>query len=499
MGRERHGHRLPRGRPRLPPGLLAAAVLCGLALFAFPYAAAGGGPRSWSDTQGPSIPNLAISANPVVPPDDVVVTALARDDASNVTSGEFYFDAPGPSGFSAYRMTPSDGVADSLTESLFWTGTYDVFTQRLSAGSHVLYVHAMDVVGNWGNYSTLDFYVGSPQTIGPSAYLFGISPANVTIGASVTITGSVVDRYGQTVRAAEFFLDRPGAGGTGWAMNASDGAFDGAAEAVVWSGVLAPPFGNHTVWMQGSNGNVWGPAASLPFTLRAPAFTLALVVAPTSAVPGDPVTYSLSFDNHGNADPSTLWVNVTLPSTVTYLDDTAAGVGGTGNGTHYVFAPVTGASNAFDIHARVVTTATDGRPLDATATLDLTNELGWNFPAISASASGLVLAPEVDLSLSLPAILNAGEVWTLVVTIDNTGIRVIPGLTLAVTVPPDAQVVGDTAASQGGQRVPPNAWRFANLPMGRLSFDVSAAVSSLAADRETLSWTATADFTSRLG
>src|SRR3990170_4131473 len=493
MGRGSGGRATPRGTPLLPLGLLVVAALSVLAGVS-PPTAAGQAPTQ-QGTLGPGITALALTPNPMVPPDPVWLTATAEDTQSVVIRAEYFFDNPGASGF-GLRMSPAGGSWGHSTQGVYWSGTYNVFTQTLGPGPHVVLVHAQNAAGNWGEYASLSFFAGSAETIGPPTDGVDLSPATFSTGTAVTIRASVADRYGTIVQAAELFFDRLGEPGSGIAMNATDG-FDSSLEIVVQTLVPSLPFGNHTVWVHASNGIAWGAPANATFLVRAPSMTLRLAANATSARPGDLVSYEVQIENHGNAAAVDASVQVALPPTVTYLDDTAGAHRIAG--TSYGFASVPTGTVQLTVRGVVAATADVGSALDATATLEFTNDVGYAFPAVSAVASGAVQPPEVALAILAPGVLYAGESATVGVEVTNTALQTIPTIDVSLPSSPWTHVTSDSAASAGGVRLGDGSWRFTNVAQGVRLFEITETVSMAATDRASLIHTVQATYRSAAG
>lgn len=482
----------PRGRVL---ARLAAIALAFLALATLPLAAADPGSRPL-DALGPVVTSASVSPDPVVP-DPVVVTARAMDAADFLAGAEFFIDTPGLDGFSFFRLRPVDNNWSALVEDLVWTGPYDTFTLGHSPGPHDLFVHAMDAVGNWGPYAIVPFYIGDPASIGPGVRSPVATPADAAIGATVTIEADAWDPFRGTIEAAEIFFDVPGPDGTGEAMA---GSFDSPAVHVVWSRVLDLALGEHTAYVHAKARGLWGAPASIAITARAPAFTLRLAVDPSTATPGDVVTYGIDFENRGNANASNVSLDLILPPSLAYLDDTVADAGGWNvGGTSYAFANVPTVPRSFTVRGQVLGTSTDGLPLDAQATLDFTNDQTWDFPAVTASTSGSVVAPEIAISVSAPAEAYAGETTTLTVRIEHTGIRTIPVVDVALETSGSTILVSDTARLQGGVVRGLGLWRFANLVPGTHPFDITERVSATATDGLVVGRLVQASYVSRLG
>jgi uncharacterized repeat protein (TIGR01451 family) len=486
------------GVPRRSPWGAGAAFAIALLALALPLAAAEDPAPAPADTVGPGLIAVAVDPNPVVP-DAVLVTATAQDLQEPIAAAEFFIDLPGLSGSSFFRMQPADGAWDELTEDLYRFDAYSAFVQGRAAGAHVLYAHAMDARGNWGDLLAYDFYIVDATRTGPNVQAVSASPTDVPRGADLAVEATVEDPWRGAVEAAELFFDVPGTDGTGVGMAAKDGTFDQPGEPVTWTGPVALPLGEHVVYVHGRARGLWGPPLGAAFTARAPAFTLNLLADRADARPGDLVTYTVLFENRGNANATRVWLNVTLPPSLEYVSDTVGDAGGTGVGTDYAFADVAPVPAAFTITARVAAGATDGAPLDVAASLDCANEGGGDFPRVFARATGSVVAPELAVTIAGPAVGHAGETVVLMITIEHTGVRTIPSVDVSLAASPWTTVVSDTTAAIGGASLGPGSWRLANVEPGVHAFEVEERVSVAAPDGTLVARTVDVSYVSRLG
>jgi hypothetical protein len=105
---------------------------------------------------------------------------------------------------------------------------------------------------------------------GPDTQNLAVSPDTVPAGTPIDLTGNVADhRYGgdplQPIMGAEYFIDAPGADGTGIAMNPSDGGWGSTSEdveAMVDTTGLTP--GQHYILVHGLNDDGdWGPMTAI--------------------------------------------------------------------------------------------------------------------------------------------------------------------------------------------------------------------------------------------
>jgi len=472
-------HRRAMDRGVAPPAILALALL---AVAALPLAIAVTDPQPW-DTTGPSVGSITVNPNPVLP-GVVTVRATATSLQTNVVFSEFWIDVPGANATSSFSMTPVDGTFGDPTEDLIWIGPYDNFTQGIAPGLHYLLVHAIDGVGNWGPYASFAFIVSEPSTTGPIVTWLTATPADLPLGADLVIEGLVLDPFGGAILAAEFFLDMQGPDGSGEALEPLDGSWGDRSENVRATTPVSLAPGGHALYVHGLNSRMlWGAPARSAFTVLAPTLSLRFTAGSGETRPGEIVTFSVHIENHGNAIATEAWVDVRVPPALVYLDDTAAASGGTRTGADgWRFANVSAAGLEFAIRSQVRNDATDGMDLAAEATLDYTNDMGWDFGSVAGIATVSVVAPELRLVVGAPAIVHAAEAFDLVIDLNHSGIRTIPAVEVRVDIGPWATRVEDNGADLGGEFFGDGLWRFPALAPGSYRLVIKGHISGDAED-----------------
>src|SRR2546426_6047786 len=119
-----------------------------------------------------------------------------------------------------------------------------------------------------------------------------------------------------------------------------------------------------------------------------------------SAAPGESFAYTVNLNNTGSRPAPDAWVNMTLPTNITRVSDTAASIGGTRIGpSAWHVAPVANGPNAFTVTAMVIPAAGGGQFLSATVHLDYTDSAGRSQPSSSASATIFIAAKTKPLYL----------------------------------------------------------------------------------------------------
>ena len=95
-------------------------------------------------------------------------------------------------------MSASDASFDSGTEGVTATLTATQFN-ALSQGSHTIYVHGKDQLGNWGATASVSFV---KDTVGPTVTIDHIGQADPTSGSTITFTAHFSEVVAGTSRAA---------------------------------------------------------------------------------------------------------------------------------------------------------------------------------------------------------------------------------------------------------------------------------------------------------
>ena len=174
---------------------------------------------------GPSIRGMALDPSAANGLSDVMIQATADDTALgqvNVVAAEFFLGTPGADGSGTAMSLNKQAPIASLT------GTIPAATvAALPEGPVTVFIHAQDVLGNWGEYGQIILEVDmtgpsiSDLTMAPNPNN-GFLPINSSIYA-VRVRALFADQ--STVREAEGFIDSVGANGDGFPFFAADGLF----------------------------------------------------------------------------------------------------------------------------------------------------------------------------------------------------------------------------------------------------------------------------------
>jgi hypothetical protein len=217
----------------------------------------------------------------------VTATAsLLNPQGRTIAGAEFFVDVTGADG-TGIPMTAQDGSFDQSSEVV--TGTIDgSLWNSLSVHHHGVFVHAVDNLGNWGPFVSLVFLKDNK---GPFVAQPAVNPSSTS--SPPTITAVVNDSFTgvSKIAAAEYFIDTPGATGTGLPMTLTKG-FDGGAIRDVSAVMPASVFsqlsaGTHTIYIHGEDilGN-WGGFGTITFSITTPGAAFRLAFPLGGMVPG---------------------------------------------------------------------------------------------------------------------------------------------------------------------------------------------------------------------
>jgi FtsP/CotA-like multicopper oxidase with cupredoxin domain len=253
------------------------------------------------DKQGPA--TTGITLNPAASGGSVSVAlhATGNDSTSgnsDIAAAEYFVDATGADG----AGEPLAVNAPSPIASLDTTIPIAVMN-ALSAGSHTVYVHSQDAMGNWGAFASATLTVD--QT-GPATSNVRATPEATNGSSSVRVDALTSDTTVKIV-AAELFIDTVGAQGAGLGLYVTDGLYDELTEDVYGfipqAQANALSAGSHTVYVRGKDaaGN-WGTAGTVTLISDKVVPTLSGVAAvpnPTNSTSSSNSTFTLSATANG--------------------------------------------------------------------------------------------------------------------------------------------------------------------------------------------------------
>jgi hypothetical protein len=263
------------------------------------------------DTTAPTVASVAVTPSPnngsqgvAYDATSIEVRAVVSDangaNGSGVASGEGFIGTP-PADASVRGFTM---VTNTSGGPLAIVGTIPLSQlTSLPDGITRIYVRAVDKAGNWGSVVSGDLVLSRTATVSGLT----LTPATASTAASVALAGTATTGAGQTVTAAEYFIDGndPGAG---LASKATLGPPAQTSPITATINVAGLTVGPHSVSVRArSSSGAWSPVVTTPLALN-PLFADGF-----EAGPAGPVA-------PGAAAP---WSSATATGTGVQLDRTA--------------------------------------------------------------------------------------------------------------------------------------------------------------------------------
>ncbi|WP_187271895.1 Ig-like domain-containing protein [Aeromicrobium terrae] len=248
------------------------------------------------ETQPPTVSNVMLDRDVVVPGPTVVLTADAADSVG-VASAYYTIDG-GPE----VAMNAEDGSFDEPYESL----TANVDTGSLTPGPHEFCVVATDTTGNDSDGTsckTLSVQAADPNAVTVSNVQ--VSESTVTQGEYVDLSATVAHTPGADVAGARYSID----GEPAEEMYATDGDFNEESEPVetsFWSGNLDD--GSHTACVIGYDavGNTSDGKDCVTFTVVVPDTdppeVSDITFVPDTVVQGAPIVVTATLADRSGVD-----------------------------------------------------------------------------------------------------------------------------------------------------------------------------------------------------
>jgi len=177
-----------------------------------------------------------------------------------------------------------------------------------------------------------------------------------------------------------------------------------------------------------------------------PTFELYKIPNASVVTPGDSLTYQIFFFNKGSQDAAHVWINDSLPSGVTYVNDTAylhysMGVGFfeysilIGNVLHVKFYQVPYGNQSFVTFVKIDNTVTDGQVLTNNVSLEYTNGGDKYQTQLFTTASVTVSTPVMQLDKAVETDSQDPSKLNFTFTVGNTGSAIATDVWVNDTLP----------------------------------------------------------------
>jgi FtsP/CotA-like multicopper oxidase with cupredoxin domain len=196
-----------------------------------------------------------------------------------LANAEAFIDVVGADG-EGFNIFPSDGLFDEITEDAYFDIPITNFLY-LAQGQHTVYVHGLDIAGNWGAFGQAIITIdrGAEDTEGP--VITGLSvtfvpAARAAAGEIVAAAVEIVAAAGDpgllsNVVGAEWFVDTDPGKGAGTPLQAADGSFDTPNEVLAGTVDVGDwAAGDYTFYVRAlDSSGFWGPTASATVRVEA--------------------------------------------------------------------------------------------------------------------------------------------------------------------------------------------------------------------------------------
>ena len=261
-------------------------------------------------------------------------------------------------------------------------------------------------------------------------------------------------------------------------------SFENSPDAYRWAKTLSS--GYSAGWAAFYQGATWNQMPLLDFLFRTwgiqgPAISVGITADASSAGAGDPLQYTVTFDNIGTGPASRVWINWTPSSDVTYVSDDASASGGMATASGWVFTGVDVGPHDFRVHVRTNEDVFEGLPLTTSVRLTYADGPILQEPSV-ASATTIARVPSLIVGSSAsPLYVAPGDNLSYSVTISNVGSRSASRVWLNDTLPENVTYISDTAPTLANYS---GSWRsgnvlyynFTEVPGGVFTFIINVTV-----------------------
>ena len=204
---------------------------------------------------------------------------------------------------------------------------------------------------------------------------------------------------------------------------------------------------------------------------------------------GDPLNYTIHFDNVGTQYAPSVWINMTLSDDLTYVNDDSFIWGGTHSSPSWIFKNVVVGSLLFHVNTTVDWGVRDGTMLKADFTFNYTDSSGEMQEERTCSVMTIARVPSLSMFKEvLPTFSIKGGFLNYTITFTNSGSRLAATVWVNDTLPSYLNYSFDTTSNGTGpgntsailvyKSVIGNAlsFNFTNVVPATFRFNISAMV-----------------------
>jgi uncharacterized repeat protein (TIGR01451 family) len=200
----------------------------------------------------------------------------------------------------------------------------------------------------------------------------------------------------------------------------------------------------------------------------------------TEASPGETIVYTINYDNTGDGNAKTVWINDTLPNYATYQSSSEPYDSSSGQTYRWIFTDVAPGSHSFTITVRVDDTAPDDTTLENNVALNFTDQL--DRPQTGSADTFITTCRRPIITVVKVAdkdVAAAGERITYTIYYNNTGTGTAGSVWINDTIP---QYVTFRKAKPSPHSIDGRTlrWHFTDVPPGDHSMTIEVDVDATA-------------------
>lgn len=232
-----------------------------------------------------------------------------------------------------------------------------------------------------------------------------------------------------------------------------------------------------------------------------PDIVVAMTGFPASLEPGDMITYTIFFNNTGPDSSPLVWINLTMPSCLVYINDTSGMEGGVKTGDYnWTFQPVLTGNHSFSVEAELDSSIGDMEMISSEAHLDYWDTTNVSMPSSSDTHISIGRIPQIGPEISFyPPVADPGDVVNITINLNNTGSALADSVLVDVTLPGEISYLSDNSAVEGGAKTGDYNWSFSSLVPGEHRFNITTVLATGLGNGTSLRVNATASFSNTNG
>ncbi len=255
--------------------------------------------------------------------------------------------------------------------------------------------------------------------------------------------------------------------GYGWAKRTTDPRYP--------SGESATCSGSNCRWQKDPNSDYLFKV----FGINGPSIDSWCEVNAAFAGSGDPLNYTIHFDNTGNQYAPNLWTNMSLSPELTYQSDDSIQYGGARSSPNWVFKNVVVGLHSFHINVTVGLGVRDGTSLRANFTFQYSDSKGEMQEDRSCSVLTIARVPSLSMYKEVaPTYSVRGGALDYTITFTNSGSKPAGTVWVNDTLPSALNYSFDTAANGTGPGNTSGILEYKSVVGNMLSFNFTNVIPS---------------------